>query len=100
FLPSVFQGVQCRSKGEPVLYVSDPPGLDRAMRRRTLDVLRDLNEEQAGELGHPETITRIAQYELAYRMQVSVPEIMDISREPKEIVEAYGASPGHASFAN
>jgi len=100
FLPSVFQGVQCRSKGDPVLYVSDPPGMDRALRRQTLDALRDLNEEQAREFGHPETLTRIAQYELAYRMQLSVPEIMDISREPKEIVEAYGATPGGASFAN
>src|SRR5437016_12184963 len=100
FLPSVFQGVQCRSKGDPVLYVSDPPGMDRAMRRRTLDVLRELNETQARELGHPETVTRIAQYELAYRMQVSVPEVMDISREPKETLENYGAAPGEASFAN
>jgi len=100
FLPSVFQGVQCRSKGDPVLYVSDPPGMDRGMRRRTLDALRDLNELQARELGHPETATRIAQYELAYRMQVSVPEVMDISREPQEILEAYGAKPGESSFAN
>jgi hypothetical protein len=70
------------------------------MRRRTLDVLRDLNEAEARELGHPETVTRIAQYELAYRMQISVPEIMDISREPKAVIEAYGAKPGEASFAN
>jgi hypothetical protein len=100
FLPSVFQGVQCRSRGEPVLYVTDPPGMDRHLRRRTLDALRDLNEMQAAELGHPETATRIAQYELAYRMQVSVPEVMDISREPQSIIEAYGARPGDASFAN
>jgi Protein of unknown function (DUF1501) len=100
FLPSVFQGVQCRSKGDPVLYVSNPPGMDREMRRRTLDVLRDLNEAQEHDLGHPETATRIAQYELAYRMQVSVPEVMDISREPKEVIERYGAEPGKASFAN
>jgi hypothetical protein len=100
FLPSVFQGVQCRSKGDPVLYVSDPPGMDRAMRRRTLDVLRDLNEAQEKEFGNPETITRISQYELAYRMQVSVPEVMDISRESKETLADYGATPGQASFAN
>jgi hypothetical protein len=100
FLPSVFQGVQCRSKGDPVLYVSNPPGMDREMRRRTLDVLRDLNEAQEHDLGHPETATRIAQYELAYRMQVSVPEVMDISHEPKEVLERYGAEPGKASFAN
>jgi hypothetical protein len=100
FLPSVFQGVQCRSKGDPILYVSDPPGMDRAMRRRTLDALNALNESEARKLGHPETLTRIAQYELAYRMQISVPEVMDISREPKSVLDAYGAVPGKASFAN
>jgi len=100
FVPSVYQGVQCRSKGDPVLFVSDPAGMDRAMRRRTLDALKDLNELQAAELGHPETLTRIAQYELAYRMQTSVPEVMDISKEPKHMLEAYGAQPGEASFAN
>ena len=100
FLPSVFQGVQCRSKGDPVLYVSNPPGMDRELRRRTLDILHDLNEAQEHELGHPETATRIAQYELAYRMQISVPEVMDISREPKEVIDRYGAEPGKASFAN
>ena len=100
FIPSVFQGVQCRSKGDPVLFVSDPAGMDRAMRRRTLDALKDLNELQAKELGHPETLTRIAQYELAYRMQTSVPEIMDISKEPTHVLEDYGAKPGEASFAN
>ncbi|MBI5800486.1 MAG: DUF1501 domain-containing protein [Verrucomicrobia bacterium] len=100
FLPSVFQGVQCRSKGDPVLYVSNPPGMDREMRRRTLDTLRDLNELQARELGSPETATRIAQYELAFRMQASVPEVMDISREPKALLDSYGAVPGDASFAN
>jgi hypothetical protein len=100
FLPSVYQGVQCRSKGDPVLYVSDPEGMDRELRRLSLDALRELNELQANELGHPETRTRIAQYELAYRMQTSVPEVMDIAREPKEVVEAYGAQPGGSSFAN
>jgi hypothetical protein len=100
FLPSVYQGVQCRSKGDPVLFASDPPGMDRDLRRKSLDALRDLNELQAKELGHPETVTRIAQYELAYRMQVSVPEVMDISRESKETLEAYGAQPGQASLAN
>jgi len=100
FLPSVYQGVQCRSKGDPVLYVSNPPGMDRETRRRTLDTLRDLNELQVRELGNPETATRIAQYELAFRMQTSVPEVMDISREPAALLEAYGAKPGDASFAN
>ena len=100
FIPSVFQGVQCRSKGDPVLYVSDPPGMDRELRRKTLDALRDLNEEQERELGHPETATRIAQYELAFRMQTSVPDVMDISREPQKVLDDYGAKPGEASFAN
>ena len=100
FLPSVFQGVQCRSKGDPVLYVSDPAGMDRALRRRSLDTLKQLNEIQAQNLGHPETLTRIAQYELAYRMQMSVPEVMDISKETRETQEKYGAVPGESSFAN
>ncbi len=100
FLPSVFQGVQCRSKGDPVLYVSDPAGMNREMRRKTLDALRDLNQEQAQEMGNPETATRIAQYELAFRMQTSVPEVMDISRETPATLESYGAQPGESSFAN
>jgi hypothetical protein len=100
FLPSVYQGVQCRSKGDPVLYSSDPPGMDRSLRRDSLDALRDLNEIQAHELGHPETLTRIAQYELAFRMQTSVPEVMDLSREPARVLEAYGAQLGGSSFAN
>ncbi len=100
FLPSVFQGVQCRSEGDPVLYVSNPKGMDAQMRRRSLDALRDLNEIQANELGNRETLTRIAQYELAFRMQTSVPEVMDISRETAETLEQYGAKPGESSFAN
>src|SRR5205809_6236724 len=100
FLPSVYQGVQCRSLGDPVLYVSDPNGLDREMRRMSLDTLKDLNEQQAKELGSPETLTRIAQYELAYRMQVAVPEVMDITKEPESVLKEYGAKPGAASFAN
>lgn len=100
FLPSVFQGVQCRSKGDPVLYASDPQGMDRDLRRQSLDALRDLNEIQGRELGHPETLTRIAQYELAFRMQTSVPEAMDITKESAKVLEDYGAQPGAASFAN
>ena len=100
FLPSVFQGVQCRSQGDPILYVSDPEGMDRQTRRRSLDALNDLNRMQAERLADPETLTRIAQYELAYRMQAAVPEVMDIGREPKHVLEAYGAEPGAASLAN
>jgi uncharacterized protein (DUF1501 family) len=100
FLPSVFQGVQCRSQGDPVLFASNPKGMDRNLRRRSLDTLKHLNELQATELGHPETLTRIAQYELAYRMQTAVPDVMDIGKETKETHDAYGAQPGKASFAN
>ena len=100
FLPSVYQGVQCRSQGDPVLYVSNPRGMDRDLRRGSLDALRDLNEMQAAELGSPETRTRIQQYELAFRMQTAVPEVMDISREPRQILDMYGAQPGGVSFAN
>ena len=100
FIPSVYQGVQCRSKGDPVLYVSDPPGMTRGLRRSSLDALRDLNQQAADKFAHPETLTRIAQYELAYRMQASVPDVMDINKESKETMEAYGAKPGESSFAN
>lgn len=100
FLPSVYQGVQCRSTGEPILYLSDPAGMERATRRRSLDALARLNELESARFGDPETITRIAQYELAYRMQIAVPEVMDISREPQSILEMYGAKPGAGSFAN
>jgi hypothetical protein len=100
FLPSVYQGVQCRTVGDPVLYVSDPKGMDRTDRRRTLDALRQLNQYELAEFGDPETLTRISQYELAFRMQMAVPDVMDIRQEPASIVEQYGAQPGASSFAN
>src|SRR5579871_4930408 len=100
FLPSVYQGVQCRSAGEPILFSNNPGGMSRETRRRSLDALDQLNESEARQFGDPETVTRIAQYELAYRMQMAVPEVMDIAREKPEIIEAYGAKPGEASFAN
>lgn len=100
FLPSVYQGVQCRSAGEPILFSNNPAGMDRATRRRTLDALGRLNEIEAKQFGDPETLTRIAQYELAYRMQIAVPQVMDIAKEPQAIQDAYGAKPGEASFAN
>ena len=100
FLPSVYQGVQCRTVGEPILYANNPDGLSRDVRRRSLDALKRLNELELQEFGDPETLTRISQYELAYRMQIAVPEVMDISKESKEVLEAYGAEPGKASFAN
>lgn len=100
FLPSVYQGVQCRTTGDPILYVSDPKGMDRDVRRRSLDALRELNEFELQQFGDPETLTRISQYELAYRMQMAVPDVMDISKEPATILEMYGSKPGEASFAN
>jgi hypothetical protein len=100
FLPGVFQGVQCRTVGDPVLYVKDPKGMDRALRRRSLDAINALNEQEAQEFGDPETRTRIGQYELAFRMQMAVPEVMDIGHEPEAVRTEYGATPGQASFAN
>src|SRR5207237_8637792 len=83
FLPSVYQGVQCRSSGEPILSLNDPAGMSRESRRRSLDALAQLNELESKQYGDPETATRIAQYEMAYKMQIAVPEVMDISKEPK-----------------
>lgn len=100
FLPSIYQGIQCRSKGDPVLFASNPPGMNEKLRRRTLDTLNELNRLQVEAMGHPETQTRISQYELAYRMQTSVPEVMDITRESPAMLEAYGAKPGESSLAN
>src|SRR6185436_7968294 len=100
FLPSVYQGVQCRSVGAPILYSNDPAGMSRETRRRSLDALKSLNEAEAAQFGDPETLTRIAQYELAYRMQIAVPEVMDIRKESPETIANYGAKPGEASFAN
>src|SRR5260370_55118 len=74
--------------------------MSRETRRHTLDVLDRLDEREARQFGDPETVTRIAQYELAYRMQIAVPEVMDISKEPRQIREMYGAEPGQATFAN
>jgi len=92
--------VQCRTMGDPILYVSDPKGMDRASRRKTLDAIRQLNEHELDLFGDPETVTRINQYELAFRMQMAVPDVMDLKNEPQSMIEAYGAQPGAASFAN
>lgn len=100
FLPSVFQGIQCRSKGDPVLYVSNPEGMTTDIRRLSLDAINDLNRKQAADFGHPETLTRIAQYELAFKMQASVPEVMSIGDEKQATLDAYGAVPGESSLAN
>ncbi|MFT5154623.1 MAG: hypothetical protein ACI841_004631, partial [Planctomycetota bacterium] len=100
FLPSKHQGVRLRSKGAPILYADDPPGLSRSSRRRSLDALRELNQEEHQRSADPETLARIEQYELAYRMQTSVPTVMDIGREEAGTLELYGAQPGGSSFAN
>jgi hypothetical protein len=100
FLPTVHQGVQLRSQGDPVLFLSNPKGMDAADRRRSLDTLNALNKLQLDAVGDPEILTRMRQYELAYRMQTSVPEVMDISKEPTRVQEAYGAKPGQKLFAN
>lgn len=100
FLPTLYQGVQCRTDGgDPILYLSDPQGMKRSLRRKTLDAIADLNQYQHDHVGDPETLSRISQFELAFRMQVSVPEVMDISKEPRHILELYGAKPGFVSQA-
>jgi hypothetical protein len=100
FLPTVHQGVRLRSQGDPVLFLKDPDGVDRAARRRGLDALAELNRIAHERTLDPEIETRIAQYELAFRMQASVPGLADIASEPPEVLEAYGAEPGKATFAN
>lgn len=100
FLPSVFQGVQMRSKGDPVLYVSNPHGMPSNIRKASIDAINQINQEQYDLVNDPEIITRISQYEMAFKMQTSVPEVMDIKDEPDYIHELYGTQPGQTSFAN
>jgi len=100
FLPSVHQGVEFRAQGEPVLFLTNPEGIDSTGRRRIIEAVQSLNQRQLAEVGDPEIATRIAQYELAFRMQTSVPELMELSGETKSTLEMYGATPGKASFAN
>jgi hypothetical protein len=100
FLPSVYQGVQCRSDGEPVLFLNDPEDINRTLKKKTIDAINAMNQVHYNDLNDPETLTRMAQYEMAYRMQMSVPEVMNINNEPAYIHELYGTTPGLASFAN
>jgi hypothetical protein len=100
FLPSVYQGVEFRSQGDPVLFLTNPEGVSERTRRESLDLLKSLNEAHLASNGDPEILTRIASYEMAYRMQSSVPELADISKEPASIHELYGTEPGKESFAN
>ncbi len=100
FLPSVHQGVQFRGSGEPVLFLDNPKNHSATDRRQVLDTVRRLNEAQLADVGDPEIATRISQYELAFRMQTAVPELMDISKESADTLALYGAEPSKASFAN
>ncbi len=100
FLPSIYQGVQFRSEGDPVLFLSSPEGQGPRERRRVLDALAELNTEELAASGDREIETRIGQYELAFRMQASVPELMSIEQETQQTLDLYGAQPGKASFAN
>jgi hypothetical protein len=100
FLPSVHQGVQFRSEKDSVLYLNNPEHHSRDSRRRVLDALGTLNQQHLQDVGDPEIATRINQYEMAYRMQTSVPELMNIGDETEETMQLYGAKPGKASFAN
>ena len=100
FLPTVHQGVEFRSQGDPVLFLSNPPGLDAQGRRQIVDGVKRLNAEALADVGDPEIATRISQYEMAFRMQSSVPELMDLSKEPAEVHRLYGTEPGKVSFAN
>jgi hypothetical protein len=100
FLPSVYQGIQFRSSGDPVLFLSNPKGQSQDDRRRVFDAVKSLNERQLADVGDPEIATRISQYEMAFKMQTSVPELMDISKESKVTLDLYGAKPGASSFAN
>ncbi|HYP12415.1 MAG TPA: DUF1501 domain-containing protein, partial [Bryobacteraceae bacterium] len=100
FLPTVHQGVQFRSGTEPVLYLKNPKGFDTELQRDTLDTVRSLNLKRKALTGDPEIATRINSYEMAFRMQSAAPDLMDISKESKQVLEMYGAEPGKASFAN
>ena len=100
FLPTVYQGVQFRGSGDPVLYLSNPPGIDDQAQRDSLDSIAKLNRMRLEDMGDPEISTRINSYEMAYRMQSGAPELMDLSKEKPETLAMYGAEPGKPSFAN
>jgi hypothetical protein len=100
FLPTTYQGVPFRTGGEPILNLANPQGITAARQRHTLDVLRDLNAARLAETGDGEIATRISAYEMAFRMQTSAPELIDLSREPRQTLDLYGAEPGKMSFAN
>jgi len=100
FLPTVHQGVSLRTSGDPVLYLSNPPGVDDTLQRQSLDAINALNAKRLAAVGDPEIATRINSFEMAYRMQSSAPEAMDLADEPEHVLKMYGAEPGKPSFAN
>jgi len=100
FLPTVYQGVQFRGSGDPVLYLSNPPGVDNQLQRDSLDTLQRMNTMRLNETGDPEIATRINSFEMAFRMQSSAPELMDVAKESQATLDMYGAVPGKPSFAN
>jgi hypothetical protein len=100
FLPGRYQGSQFRSGKEPVLFIANPNGIDDKARKPVLDSVKALNEIEAANLGDPAVTTRIQTYEMAAKMQTSVPELADLSKEPQEVLDAYGAEPGKESLAN
>ncbi len=100
FLPTVYQGVQFRNVGDPVLYLSNPRGVDAKLQRDSLDTIQKLNRMRLDTVGDPEIATRINSFEMAFKMQSSAPELMDLSKEPKHVLDMYGAEPGKPSFAN
>jgi len=100
FLPTVYQGVQFRTSGDPVLYLSNPRGIDSQLQRDSLDAVRKLNHLRLEKVGDPEIATRINSFEMAFRMQLSAPDVMQINNEPQHILDMYGAQPGRPSFAN
>ena len=99
FLPTYYQGVNFRKTGDPVLFLSNPAGVTDQMQRRTLDLIKELNQKHLGVVGDPEIATRISSYEMAYRMQSSGPELMDIAKESPDTLKMYGVEPGKPSFA-
>ena len=100
FLPSVYQGIQCRSDGEPVLFIKNPKHIDRDHRQASIEAINDINKLSYDEFHDPEILTRISQYELAFKMQATVPEVMNIADEPDSVHEMYGSDPNRSIFAN
>jgi hypothetical protein len=100
FLPTIHQGVTFRTSGDPVLYLSNPRGVDNELQRSSLDAINTLNRQHLDEVGDPEIATRINSFEMAFRMQASAPAAMDLAQEPEHVLKMYGAEPGKPSFAN